>query len=285
MPAALRIMPSGRVCARGRGEKKNQVPVKGEEMRLWRHSAGLLRAGVGILAVSLVVVAAGATWAAPVPEKDESRILPDNGGKNTDSILPHAPAPEPGQQDGLRGGMTGGQPELPPDYVYEDDPDSGKTLEEVISEDIPDLKAVELTEEAAKRALDAFESVFGKFSDEEIAKYPTLQEFADKSPEGRKFAAIIRRHGFASVAEWNDIISNIGFAYTSIQEGHDDEIFRQIRETEKRTDLPKERKEKLLRYLRALIPSVNNRKVVQKLMKDPVYGKKLELLEGGGGGE
>ena len=219
--------------------------------------------------------------AAPVPEKDESRILPEGGGKNTDSILPHVP------EDGgaLRGGLKQEGPEVPPDLRYEDDPDANKSLEQIINEDIPDMKAVELTEDAAKRALDAFEQVFGKFPDEEIAKYPTLQEFADKSPQGKKFAAIIHRHGFRSVAEWNDIISNIGFALTSIEEGDDGEILSQIHETEKRTDLPKERKEKLLRYLRALIPSVNNRKVVQKLMKDPVYRKKLDLLEGGGGEE
>lgn len=270
-----------RPCPGRAGGSKRET---GEEMRQWRKST-LHCARTAVLSLVLALCAAPFALAAPVPEKDESRILPEDGGKNTDSILPHAPQPEPGQENGLRGGVTDEGPDVPPDFTYEENPGTEKTLEDVISEDIPNLKAVELAEDTAKRALDAFEEVFGKFDDAEIAKYPTLQEFADKSPEGRKFAAIIRRHGFASVAEWNDIISNIGFAYTSIQEGHDDEIFRQIHETEKRTDLPKERKEKLLRYLRALVPSLNNRKIVQKLMKDPVYRKKLDLLEGGGGGE
>ena len=206
---------------------------------------------------------------APRPQKDESRILPS--GPSLD--LPRLPQPRQEEQDY----------EVPPDFQYEDDSSSHKSLDEIVDEDIPNMKAVELSEDAAKRALDAFEEVFGKFDDEEIAKYPTLQEFADKSPEGGKFAAIIRKHGFKSVAEWNDIISNIGFAVTSILEGDDDEIIRQIRETEQRTDLPKERKEKMLKYLRVLIPSPNNRQVVQKLLDDPVYRKKIDLLEGGEG--
>ena len=259
-----------------------QVPETGEAMRRGRECL-LRRAAVGALAVLFAAHAVPPSVAAPAPEKDESRILPEGGGKTTDSIIPHVPRDESAGESGLRGGVKEDATGMPPDFSYEEDPDADKSLEDIINEDIPNLKAVELTEDAAKRALDAFEKVFGKFSDEEIARYPTLQEFADKSREGRKFAAIIRKHGFGSVAEWNDIISNIGFALTSIEEGDDGVILSQIQETEKRTDLPKERKEKLLRYLRALVPSVNNRKVVQKLLGDPVYRKKLRLLEGGEG--
>ena len=232
---------------------------------------GLLAAIVGAC-VALMLAHAEA---APRPEKDESRILPATPGL----ALPPAPGAPATPQKGKD------NYEVPPDFQYEDEASAHKSLEEIIGEDIPNMKAVELTEDAAKRALDAFEEVFGKFPDEEIARYPTLQDFADKSPLGKKFAAIIQKHGFKSVAEWNDIISNIGFALTSIEEGDDGEILTQIRETEQRTDLPKERKEKLLNYLRALIPSMNNRKIVQNLMKDPVYRKKLDLLEGGGGEE
>ncbi len=234
-------------------------------------------ARLAALIAALAFASAGA-FSAPMPEKDESRILPSGPGLE----LPGAPE-TPATPETPRKGKD--NYEVPPDFQYEDDSSAHKSLEDIINEDIPDMKAVELSEDAAKRALDAFEEVFGKFPDEEIAKYPTLQDFADKSEQGRKFAAIIHRHGFKSVAEWNDIISNIGFALTSIEEGDDGEIISQIRETEQRTDLPQKRKEKLLNYLRALIPSVNNRKIVQKLMKDPVYRKKLDLLEGGGDAE
>ena len=226
--------------------------------------------------------------AAPAAGKVQDRILPEEPaarGKNTDSLLPHVPRaidePSPLQPD-----APADENDLP--FPAEEQlPDAGPSLEELIAEDIPDLEAVELTLDSAKRALDAFSQVFGKFDDEEIARYPTLQAFAEKSPQGKKFAEIIHRHGFRSVREWNNIISNIGFAYTSIEEGHDDEIFRQIKEAEARTDLPRERKEKLLKYLRALIPSLNNRKVVQVLLDDPEYRKKINLLEGGApeGGE
>ena len=244
------------------------VMPRGETMKGLHAFARI--AGVCLALTSNVILAA------PRPEKDESRILPSGPSlelPTTPTVPETSPTPEKGKDNY----------EVPPDFRYEEDPSAHKSLEEVIDEDIPNMKAVELTEDAAKRALDAFEEVFGKFPDEEIAKYPTLQEFADKSPLGRKFAAIIRKHGFSSVAEWNDIIANIGFAVTSIEEGDDGEILTQIRETEQRTDLPQERKEKLLNYLRVLIPSVNNRKVVKKLLEDPVYSKKIDLLEGGGG--
>ena len=236
---------------------------------------GAWRPACFAVVMAVLMFASAGAQSAPMPEKDESRILPGDPGLDVPLLPPAQNTP----------GKDGEKYDVPPDFRYEDEPADHKSLEEIINEDIPDMKAVELSESAAKRALDAFEEVFGKFSDEEIAKYPTLQEFADKSEQGRKFAAIIRRHGFKSVAEWNDIIANIGFAYTSIEAGDDSEIINQIKEVEKRTDLPKERREKLLTYLRALIPSANNRKVVQQLMEDPVYQKKLHLLEGGGGEE
>ncbi len=243
-------------------------------------------------AMLLALTAGAGALAAPMPEKDQDRIVPQGGtvhGKDSESLLPYVPDGGRQGMDGAVGGPDEGAPvdigpDVPPDFQYEE-PAGAYSLEDLISEDIPDLRAVELTEDAAKRALDAFAEVYGKFDDAEIAKYPTLQEFAEKSPAGKKFAGIIRKHGFGSVREWNDIITNIGFAFTSIEEGHDDEIFRQIKQVEADSKLPKERREKLLKYLRALIPSVNNRKVLHALMKDPVYAKKLNLLEGGVEGE
>ncbi len=236
------------------------------------------------LALALNAVMAATAHSAPAPQKDEARILPDEPGKNTESLLPPIGGGEEGE-DGVR------LPAVPQGGPTEDfggenvDGGAEDSLEALIEEDIPDLEVVELTPDMAKRALDAFAEVFGKFPDEEIAKYPTLQEFAKKSPEGKRFAEIIRKHGFKSVRMWNNVITNIGFAFSSIEEGHDEEIVRQIQALERRENMPKERKEKLLKYLRALIPSVHNRKVVLELLKDPQYRKKLDLLEGGGGEE
>ncbi len=243
---------------------------------------------VMLLAAALPAVAANntpETWAAPVPEKDEARILPESPTqKNEESLLPPIGADDgnalhpsvPGEN------MQGHVPEGMEDLQEEEGEDA---LEALINEDIPELEVVELDLDTAKRALDAFAEVFGKFPDEEIAKYPTLQEFAEKSPLGRKFADIIHKHGFKSVREWNNVITNIGFAFSSIEEGHDDEIVRQITALERRGDMDEKRKERLLKYLRALIPSINNRKVVLKLLSEPEYRKKLELLEGGAGEE
>ena len=235
------------------------------------------RARVALSAAWLALTLAGICFlpalAAPMPEKDETRILPDSetSEKDQESLLPPLGGEE---EEGT------GESEYPPQQGEQVDEDVETTLETLIEEDIPELEVVQLDVETAKRALDAFAEVFGKFSDEEIAKYPTLQEFAEKSPQGKKFAEIIRRHGFRSVREWNNVITNIGFAFSSIEEGHDDEILRQIVALERREDLPPERKERLLKYLHALIPSIGNRKVVLQLLKDPEYRKKLGLLEG-----
>ncbi len=249
----------------------------------------LLCAGLALwLAAPGLPVAPGA--AAPAPDKDQERILPDGGApasKDSGRLLPQVPAEETPLNPQVEPDAPQQEvsPDVPDQIPYEDTTGTKQNLEDIFSEDIPDFEPVELTEESARRALDVFEQVYGKFDDAEIAKYPTLQEFADKSPQGKKFAEIIRKHGFKSVREWNNVISNISFAYTSIDEGHDDEVLRQIKELEARKDVPKERKEKLLKYLRALVPSVNNRKVVQRLMADKAYAQKLNLLEGGGEGE
>jgi len=75
----------------------------------------------------------------------------------------------------------------------------------------------------------------------------------------------IRAFGFRNVGEWNLIIMNIGFAYSSLLEGSDEAIEEQIREIESDATIPPEKKKALIRNLRVLIPSDNNRKIVKDL--------------------
>ncbi len=210
-------------------------------------------------------------FAAPLPDKDQSRI----GGENriapeTGSLLPDAPglldqgAPEkPDARE--EGGEFGDEENIP--------------LEDLIAQDIPNMRAVELTPEKARKALDAFEKINGKYDDKGLEEYPTLQEFADKTEAGKQMQSEIRAFGFKDVGEWNLIIMNIGFAYSSLLEGSDEAIEEQIREVEQDAGIPPEKKKALIRNLRVLIPSENNRKIVKDLMDDPVYSKKLKLLD------
>ncbi len=213
--------------------------------------------------------------AAPLPDKDQSRIGGDSrivpGDKETDGLLKDAPGfleqGAPGKSDMGAGGSgeTGEDENIP--------------LEDLIAQDIPNIRAVELTAEKARKALDAFEKINGKYDDKGLEDYPTLQEFADRTEAGKRMQEEIRAFGFKDVGEWNLIIMNIGFAYSSLLEGSDEAIEDQIREVERDATIPPERKKSLIRNLRVLIPSENNRKIVKDLMDDPVYSKKLKLLD------
>ncbi|WP_038036753.1 hypothetical protein [Thermopetrobacter sp. TC1] len=229
--------------------------------------------------------------AAPRPMKDQDRIIDEGGSQEgmggkgrLAPLVPDTPAGE----DLPGGPMPESGPALPPPEELEGPemnvgPAPGSLeeaieLERMIREDIPNIAAVELDVEKAKKALDALAAVYGKY-DEGIEEYPTLQEFADKTEAGRKMQEEIRRFGFKDVAEWNLVIMNLGFAYSSVLAGSDEPILQQIRAVENNAHFPPERKKELVRMLKVLVPSPNNRKVVKALMADPVYAEKLKLLD------
>ncbi len=254
-------------------------------------------AGVLPLTLASVALALGlmAIWpgtpavAAPKVEKDQSRITgPDDQGqgiilrKNTNPLRDAAPsllAPPPADAG------PGTPPEAMPDMDgHEPPPDDpvweALELESLIAEEIPDVEAVELTPDMARRALDAFADIQDLTDDPAIDDYPTLAEYAKATEKGREMEARIRRHGFRDIAEWNTVIVNLGFALTAVQEGTDQPILDQISAVESSKALPEARKKALIRRLKLLIPSKNNRQVVRTLMKDPVYAEKLKLLDG-----
>ncbi len=213
--------------------------------------------------------------AAPLPDKDQSRIGSESGitpgEKGAGELLKDAPGlldqGMPGKSDMNAGGSDG---------LGDED---NIPLEDLIAQDIPNIQAVELTPEKARKALDAFEKINGKYDDKGLENYPTLQEFADRTEAGKRMQEEIRAFGFKNVGEWNLIIMNIGFAYSSLLEGSDEAIEEQIREVERDGTISPERKKSLIRNLRVLIPSENNRKIVKDLMDDPVYSEKLKLLD------
>ena len=217
--------------------------------------ARLMGAGLAVLCL------AAAAEAAQIPDKDQDRIG-----------APATPAPATPLQDPnlLEPGQTRPAPpqgELP-----------GMGYDDLLL-DMKDARAIELTSPKARKALDAFAAIRGKYDDKGLADYPTLQEFADKTEAGKRMQAEIRKFGFANVAEWNLVIMNLGFAYTSVLEGSDAEIRNQIRDAQADPKLPPEKKRKIIKALRILIPSPNNRKIAEELMNDPVYSQKLKLLD------
>ena len=144
--------------------------------------------------------------------------------------------------------------------------------------DIPEIETVELSADMAKRAVDAFSMVREKYADTAIYEYEDLEEFVDKTEAGKKLEADVRSFGFGNVTEWNTAITSVGLAYSALNEDPSDNVEQQIAEIKADTNLAQDMKDRMVKSLSAMVPSQNNRNVVQELVKDNTYSEKLKLL-------
>lgn len=193
--------------------------------------------------------------AALMAAKDQSRITPD--GANGE-----------GGQPGV--GSNGDNLAFPDDEGDAYDPRV-----------LPDLKPVELTLELARRAVDAFAEIGEKYNDRGLADYETLEEFVAKTAAGKEMEAEIRKFGFADVTAWNRAITTVSLAYSLIVDDQSDAIKARIAQVRADKSLDTATRARYIRRLETLIPTPANRKVVEALMNDPVYGPRLDTLLGG----
>lgn len=253
-------------------------------------------AALAVLAVSLAPPSLAA-------EKDQSRLQQDEAapaattpgtvapGTTTqapDTSPAEPPAAEPAAPDAPDAGATPGPddnsidgPVNPEDGTPESatGEDDGSTPDGISLGEIPLIKSVELTPDMAKRALDLYIAVKAKYADTDLDEYEVLQDFVEKSPRGREFEADVKAAGFATADEWNLAITTLGFAYTGVLDDPTDDINGQIADIEADTSLAQDIKDRMTTSLKAMIPSDNNKKVVDELMKDPVYAEKLKQLD------
>jgi hypothetical protein len=159
----------------------------------------------------------------------------------------------------------------------DDDPDDSVNIGEV-----PAIETVELTEDTARKALDGFVLVRDKYKDAELENYETLQDFVDQNSLGKAFEADIKQFGFPTVNQWNVAISTVGFAYNNSLDDQTEEIAVQVEEIKADVELAQDMKDRMIASLNATIPSENNKKVLDALLKDPNYSEKLKLLENEG---
>jgi hypothetical protein len=146
-------------------------------------------------------------------------------------------------------------------------------------EDVPVVETTELSADMAKRAIDVYALVREKYKDAEIEQYDNLQDFVDQNPKGKEFEVDIKAAGFQSVNDWNLAVTTASFTYTNIVDDQTDDIKQQIEEIKKDADLSQEVKDRMASSLAAMIPSDNNRKVIEDLMKDPAYAEKVKILQ------
>jgi hypothetical protein len=172
-------------------------------------------------------------------------------------------------------------PELDPTEPDPNLPTDNETppADEVSVGEVPEVKMVDLTIDKAQRAVDAYVLLKEKYKDAQLENFDTLQEFVDKDPLGKAFDADVKAAGFANVDEWNQTVTTVGAAYSNIIDDQSSDIKSQIEDVQKDTEMAQDMKDRIVASLNALIPTENNRKVVQQMIDDINYAEKLKLLE------
>jgi hypothetical protein len=145
--------------------------------------------------------------------------------------------------------------------------------------EVEEVKVAALTPDSAQRALDAYVLLKEKYKDAQLENYESLQDFVDKDPQGKAFEADVKAAGFANVEEWNVTITTVSNAYSNIVNDQSADINQQIEEVQKDPELAQDMKDRLTHSLKALIPTEENRKVVQALMDNPANAEKTKQLE------
>ena len=151
--------------------------------------------------------------------------------------------------------------------------------EELSLGEVPVIETVELTPDLARRALDSYIAAKEKYANSDLDQYENLQDFVDQTDDGKKFDADVKAAGFANVSDWNLAVTTLGLTYGSVVDDQSADLLQQIKEVEADTEMAQDIKDRMVKALKALIPSENNKKVVQDMMNDPVYGEKLKLLD------
>ena len=145
--------------------------------------------------------------------------------------------------------------------------------------DIPIVETIELTTDKAKKALDTYVLVREKYKDAQLENYENLQDFVDQSPQGKAFEADVKAAGFPNVIEWNTAITTLSFAYDNSVNDQTLAIKQQIEELKVDTETAADMRERMTKALQSMIPSENNKKVLEEVKADPAYIDKLKMLE------
>jgi hypothetical protein len=186
---------------------------------------------------------------------------------------PQTPPPAPGQTP-----PAGAETEDPPEEIPADGEETGLDDEFSLG-DLPVVETVELQTESARKAVDVYLLVRDKYKDAELENFENLQDFVDQAPQGKAFEADVKAAGFANVNDWNIVVTTISFAYANIIDDQTDDIKQQIDEIKADTEMAQDMRDRMIAALSAMIPSDNNKKIVEDMIKDPVFGPKVKSLE------
>ncbi len=237
----------------------------------------MFRSAWAVFVVALLLAAGSAYGQAA---KDQSRVSSEGTTTPLADPSKQPPAARNPEQPTAQTPEPEGEDLTQPAPDVDSEAGSGEPVlpEDLNLGEIPVINTIELTVDAAKRALDVFAVVREKYKDANLEEYEDLQEFVEKAPQGKAFEADVKAQWFSTVNEWNSVITSVGFAYSAIADDQSAEIAMQIEEIKKDTTIAGDMKDKMIASLSAMIPSDNNRRVVEDLMKEPAYADKLALL-------
>jgi hypothetical protein len=233
---------------------------------------------------------AGFLAAAPVvaqTPKDQTQLpQSEEPGDQPNPQAPAAEQPPAAQPPPAAGGQPQSEPPAqgedltePPPPNADQDGDTEETSPDDLSfGEIPDVTVIELTQDIARRAVDTLALVKDKYKDSNLENYENWQDFVDQTDDGKRFEADIKAAGFTTVDEWNVAITTVGFAYSAIIDNSTNELEAQIADIEKDASIAQDLKDRMIKGLRAMIPSENNKRIVQAMIDDPAYTEKLKLL-------
>jgi hypothetical protein len=226
----------------------------------------------------------------PIPQQNQP------SGTETPTSPPAAPVPAP-QPETSPAAPAKDQSQLPPAQPQNGNehtppasseaapgdqatPDDGESqVDELSLGEIPVIEVIELTPDIARRALDSYLAAKEKYADAGLDQFENLQDFVDQTEDGKKFEADVKAAGFANVDDWNLAITSLTVMYGSVLDGQDADLEQQVKEIEGDFELAQDMKDRMVKSIRAMIPSPNNRKVIEELMADPVYGERLKQLD------
>ena len=155
---------------------------------------------------------------------------------------------------------------------------------------VPSAVQVELTADAARRAIDTFLEVQGKYGENALDDPSDPKAIADTMKTTGiydKVTAVVTQHGFSGVEDWAGTFTSIGLAASFVREGQDaGSVDRQIADLEKDEAVPQAMKDATIAMLRQMRPSENNIAVAKALFDDPAYKDKVDrVLTSEGSGE
>ncbi len=143
------------------------------------------------------------------------------------------------------------------------------------SGDVGTIEQVELTEESAKGAVDAYAAIREKYGDK-VQPKTSAEGYA--AIEGVN--AIVATHGFSNVDNWHKTLTSVALAYGFAKDGKSSaDLDASLAKMRDNPQVPENLKQQMMAMVAGLRPSENNLTVIKALMADSSYASKLEALK------